>query len=113
MKVRFTRTAQRDLAQIHAYINQDSPDIASRFIARLIERSRALAENPLEGRETDEPNARVIVAPRLRYLIFTLSQRTRFTSPTSAIHHAVVHVAGVDSSYPAPISGIASSRSNR
>jgi toxin ParE1/3/4 len=70
MKVRFTRTAQRDLAQIHAYINQDSPDIASRFIARLIERSRALAENPLEGRETDEPNARVIVAPRLRYLIF-------------------------------------------
>jgi toxin ParE1/3/4 len=70
MKVRFTRTAQRDLAQIHAYINQDSPDLASRFIARLIERSRVLVENPLEGRETDEPNARVIVAPRLRYLIF-------------------------------------------
>jgi toxin ParE1/3/4 len=70
MKVRFTRTAQRDLAQIHAYISQDSPGIASRFVARLIERSRELAENPFEGRTTDEPNARVIVAPRLRYLIF-------------------------------------------
>jgi toxin ParE1/3/4 len=70
MKVRFTRTAQRDLAQIHAYISQNSPDIASRFVARLIERSRELADNPFEGRATDEPNARVIVAPRLRYLIF-------------------------------------------
>src|ERR1700761_1126287 len=70
MKVRFTRTAQRDLAQIYDYISQDSPDTASRFVARLIERSRALAENPFEGRETDEPNARVIVARRLRYFIF-------------------------------------------
>jgi toxin ParE1/3/4 len=70
MRVRFTRPAQRDLARIHAYISQDSPDIASRFIARLIERSRKLADNPFEGRETDEPNARVIVARRLRYLIF-------------------------------------------
>jgi toxin ParE1/3/4 len=66
MRVRFTRPAQRDLAQIHAYISQDSPDIAS----RLIERSRKLADNPLEGRETDEPNARVIIARRLRYFIF-------------------------------------------
>ena len=70
MKVRFTRTAQRDLAQIHAYISKDSPVIASRFVARLIERSRKLADNPVEGRPTDEPDARVIIAPRLRYLIF-------------------------------------------
>jgi toxin ParE1/3/4 len=70
MKVRFTRPAQRDLAQIHAYISQDSPEIASRVVARLIEHSRKLAESPLEGRETDEPSVRVIVAPRLRYLIF-------------------------------------------
>jgi addiction module RelE/StbE family toxin len=70
MKVRFTRTAQRDLAQIHAYISQDSPVVASRVIVRLIERSRQLADNPLQGRETDEPNARVIIAPRLRYFIF-------------------------------------------
>jgi plasmid stabilization system protein ParE len=70
MKVRFTRAAQHDLAQIHAYISQDSPAIASRFITRLIERSRQLADNPFQGRETDEPNARVIIARRLRYFIF-------------------------------------------
>lgn len=70
MRVRFTRAAQRDLAQIHAYVSNDSPDIASRLVARLIERSRQLADNPFEGRETDEPNARVIIAPRLRYFIF-------------------------------------------
>jgi len=70
MRVRFTRPAQRDLDQIHAYISQDSPDIASRFVARLIEPARKLADNPFEGRETDKPNARVIVAPRLRFLIF-------------------------------------------
>ncbi|WP_414642804.1 type II toxin-antitoxin system RelE/ParE family toxin [Bradyrhizobium sp.] len=70
MKVRFTRPAQRDLAQIHAYISQDSPDVAARVVALLIDCSRKLSENPLAGRATDEPNARVIVVPRLRYLIF-------------------------------------------
>ena len=70
MRVRFTRTAQRDIAEIHAYITHDSPTIASRVVARLIERSRELADHRFEGRETDEPNVRVIVARRLRYLIF-------------------------------------------
>jgi toxin ParE1/3/4 len=70
MRVRFTRTAQRDLAQIHAYISQDSPTVASRFVARLVERARELADHPFAGRETDEPDVRVIAAPRLRYLIF-------------------------------------------
>jgi toxin ParE1/3/4 len=70
MRVRFTRPAQRDLAQIHDYISRDNPDIALRFVARLVERSRNLADNPFEGRETDEPNTRVITFPRLRYFIF-------------------------------------------
>jgi plasmid stabilization system protein ParE len=29
-----------------------------------------LADSPLEGQETDEPSARVVVAPRPRHLIF-------------------------------------------
>ncbi|WP_370870792.1 type II toxin-antitoxin system RelE/ParE family toxin [Bradyrhizobium sp.] len=49
MKVRFTRRAQRDLAQIHDYISDDSPDIATRFVSRLVERSRELADNPFQG----------------------------------------------------------------
>jgi addiction module RelE/StbE family toxin len=70
MKVRFTRPTQQELAQIYTYISQDSPTVASRFVARLIERARQLDDHPLAGRETDEPNVRVVVAPRLRYLIF-------------------------------------------
>ena len=70
MKVRFTRSAQRDLNQIYAFISQDSPTIASRFVARIIERARTLADHPFEGIQTDEPDTRVLVAPRLRYFIF-------------------------------------------
>jgi|tagenome__1003787_1003787.scaffolds.fasta_scaffold20776124_3 plasmid stabilization system protein ParE len=70
MKVRFTRIAQRDLVRIHAYISRDSAMVASRVVAQLIERARLLADNPFQGRTTDEPNARVIVVPRLRYFIF-------------------------------------------
>lgn len=70
MKVRFTKPAQRDLAQIYSYISRDSPTVASRFVARLIERARQLADHPFEGMQTDEPDTRVILAPRLRYFIF-------------------------------------------
>jgi addiction module RelE/StbE family toxin len=83
MRVRFTRQALRDLAQIHAYINQDSPTIASRVVARLVERAWDLTNHPLSGRATDEPETRVIVAPRLRYLIF-------YTIQSEEIH--IIHV---------------------
>jgi addiction module RelE/StbE family toxin len=70
MRVRFTRPAQADLQQIHTYVSKDNPAQASRLVARLIERARALGDTPYEGRPTDEPNARVIVVPQLRYFIF-------------------------------------------
>ena len=70
MRVRFTRRALRDIARIDDYIAEQSPDAASRIVAHLIDRSRQLADNPFEGRETDEPTARVIIEPRLRYFIF-------------------------------------------
>ena len=70
MRVRFTRPAQSDLRQICDYVSKDDAVTASRVIARIMERAWALGDTPYEGRETDEPNARVIVAPRLRYFIF-------------------------------------------
>ena len=70
MRVRFTRPAQADLDQIYAYVSKENPTEASRLVARLIERARELGDTPLEGRATDEPNARVIVVPQLRYFIF-------------------------------------------
>lgn len=70
MRVLFTPSAKRDLDQIYAHISHDSPGIASRFVARLIERARKLGDHPFEGMQTDEPETRVILAPRLRYFIF-------------------------------------------
>jgi len=70
MRVRFTLPAHADLHRIHAYISEDDPIAASRVVARLIEAARGLGQTPYEGRETDEPDVRVMVVPRLRYFIF-------------------------------------------
>lgn len=70
MRVRFTRPAQADLERIYTYVSQDNPIEASRLITRLIECGLLLGDSPYEGRETDEPNAHVIVVPNLRYFIF-------------------------------------------
>jgi toxin ParE1/3/4 len=70
MNVRFTRKAQADLDQLHSFVSQDNPAAASRLATRLLELSWALAENPEEGRKTDEPGVHVLIVARLNYLIF-------------------------------------------
>ena len=70
MRVRFTRPAQADLERIYSHVSQNNPSEALRLITRLIERGWSLGDSPHEGRETDEPNARVVVVPNLRYFIF-------------------------------------------
>jgi len=70
MKVRITRPALDDLERIYAYISKDNPVAASRIVTRLIDRAMELAHAPYQGREVDEPNARVVVVPRFRYFIF-------------------------------------------
>jgi plasmid stabilization system protein ParE len=59
-----------NLERIHAYISKDNPLAASRVVTRLIDRATELAHARYQGREVDEPNARVIVVPRFRYFIF-------------------------------------------
>jgi toxin ParE1/3/4 len=70
MKVRFTGPARADLESIYQYISKHDPAAASRVVAQLIERAWAIGKSPHTGRETDEPNVRVVVAPRLRYFLF-------------------------------------------
>jgi toxin ParE1/3/4 len=70
MNVRFTNKAQVDLDQIRSFISQENPSAASRLVTRLIELSRALSDNPKEGRTADEPGVHVLIVPRLNYLIF-------------------------------------------
>ena len=70
MKVRITRPALDDLEQIYTYISKENPAAGSRVVTRLLDRAMELADTPLQGRQVDEPNARVIVVPRFRYFIF-------------------------------------------
>jgi addiction module RelE/StbE family toxin len=70
MNVWFTRKAQADLDQLRSIINQENSAAASRLVTRLLELSWALADNPKEGRKTDEPGVHVLIVPRLHYLIF-------------------------------------------
>jgi addiction module RelE/StbE family toxin len=70
LRVRFTRSAQADLEAIYAYISKSDPVAASLVVTRLIERAEQLGATPYAGREVDEPDARVVVVPQLRYFIF-------------------------------------------
>jgi plasmid stabilization system protein ParE len=70
MNVRFTAPARADLEGIHTYIAKDSPRAADHVLSALIKRTEALADFPYTGRQTDEPEVRVAVLPRFRYLIF-------------------------------------------
>jgi len=70
MKVRITRPALADLDRIYAYISRENPTAASRVVKRLLDRAMELEHALYQGREVDEPNARVVVVPRFRYFIF-------------------------------------------
>ena len=70
MRVRFTRPAQIDLQRIYDDVSEDDPVKASRLIVQIVERAWGLAGTPYEGRKADEPNAYVLVIPRLHYFIF-------------------------------------------
>jgi toxin ParE1/3/4 len=70
MRVRFTRPALDDLDSIFNYIAKDNPAAASRVVTHLVDRALLLDQSPYQGREVDEPNARVIMIPRFRYFIF-------------------------------------------
>jgi addiction module RelE/StbE family toxin len=54
MRVRWTFRAREDLKEIGAYIAQDNPLAARRWVARLKERTRILTRMPRAGRVVPE-----------------------------------------------------------
>ena len=84
MRVRFTRPARDDLDRIYDYISKDNPAAASRVVTRLIDRAMDLMQAPYQGREVDEPNARVIVVRAFATSSSTPSRAMKFKSPTFA-----------------------------
>lgn len=70
-----TPQAEDDLVEVWAYIAEDSEEAADRFLGRIENACRRLAENPLTGRDRSQ------LAPRLRSL--AMSSYVLFYRPRS------------------------------
>jgi toxin ParE1/3/4 len=71
MKLRFSRTATRDLDSIFEYWAQRaSPEIASQLIYSITDRCALIAESPHMGRACDEIAPGVLIFPVGKYLIY-------------------------------------------
>lgn len=63
MKLRWTRTALRDLESLHRYISQDNPDTAERFVEGILEGIDLLPRHPEMGRLGRVSRTREFVVP--------------------------------------------------
>ena len=70
LTIRFDARALADLAEIRDYLVERSPVGAERVRLHLVETIEHLANYPLLGRATDEPDIRVIALTRYPYLVF-------------------------------------------
>jgi toxin ParE1/3/4 len=69
MKVRWLRTALRNLDEEAAYIAADDPAAARLVVARVLEAVTQLADQPGLGRPGRIPSTRELVVPRTRYVV--------------------------------------------
>lgn len=69
MKVRWLRTALRNLDEEAAYIATDDPAAARLVVARVLEAVTQLANQPGLGRPGRVPSTRELVVPRTRYVV--------------------------------------------
>lgn len=69
MRVRWLRTALRNLDDEAAYIAADDPSAAQQVVQRILQAVAALATQPEIGRPGRVPGTRELVVTRTRYLI--------------------------------------------
>jgi toxin ParE1/3/4 len=69
MKVRWLRTALRNLDEEATYIAADDPAAARLVVARVLEAVTQLADQPGLGRPGRIPSTRELVVPRTRYVV--------------------------------------------
>lgn len=69
-RVRFTRPAINDLAEIGAHIARDNEHIAREFVARIKGKCYSIAETPLIGRQREDFGAGIRSFPFGNYVIF-------------------------------------------
>ena len=70
MRLRFSRRAHADIADIHEYIARHNPRAAIAVAGQIHLTSRLLARYPALGRETDIPGVRVFTTARYPYLVY-------------------------------------------
>ncbi len=69
MRVRFLSAAFRDLGEIEEYIARDNPIAAQAVARRIAEQIDKLRAIPYLGRPGAAPGTRVLVVPRLPYVV--------------------------------------------
>ena len=69
MRVRWLRTALRNLDEEAAYIAADDPKAAGLVVARILNAVDTLPEHPALGRPGRVPGTRELVVLRTRYLV--------------------------------------------
>ena len=78
MKVHWTDKAVEQLASIHDYIAQNSPQYALRVIDRLTRRSQQIGNFPLSGRivpELEDENIREVIEGPYRIIYYIKSDQ--------------------------------------
>ena len=70
MKLRFTRRAAQDLADIADYIRKQNPQAASRVRAAILESLQNLVLFPQVGRQQKVEGVRKLVTRRYPYLVY-------------------------------------------
>ena len=69
MRVRWLRTALRNLDDEAKYIATDDPDAARTVVQRVLDAVGSLAEQPSLGRPGRVPGTRELVVRRTRYIV--------------------------------------------
>jgi plasmid stabilization system protein ParE len=70
VKIRYARTAQRDLASILTYLAERSPQAKRLVATRLSNAIRLIADSPAIGVRTQRPGIFVKFVPKSAYKIF-------------------------------------------
>ena len=69
MKIRFLSVVPRELEAIEKYIGRDNPAAARNVVRRIAQQIEKLEYIPYLGRPGDAPGTRILVVPRLPYVV--------------------------------------------
>ena len=70
MRIEWDPRAVRDLQEIRAFIAVDKPGAAARVAEEIKTSVRRLSDFPLMGRQTREPNLRILTITRTPYVVY-------------------------------------------